>query len=313
MNSIICTIITGDYGCYVLALHDSIIRFNASQKFAVYISQGKLPIEVYDEMKKRGIDIYYRSCFVNNEIEEQLFAKYSHSDHDAYRWSMKPVFINFLLNKYDKIIYVDSDIYFFDNYTFLFEELDNCSVLLSPHWRCSDPYVDVENFKLNFLDGIYNGGFVGVSKGGRDSLNYWAKLCLFNCEKNVKEGYFDDQKYLDIFPSRFSNVGIIKHKGCNVANWNQFDCKRTLVDNRVLINNEFSVIFIHFTQSFLRGVLLGNDVLLKKHLEFYRDSLLLYSGNDIIEEFLNKEEQAQAVRNKAQKRKISYYINKLKK
>lgn len=308
--NIICTVITGDYGHYVLALHDSIIKFNASQKLAVYISRDKLPMEVHDEMKKREIEIYDRSHFENHEVEAQLFAKYSHSNHDAYRWSMKPVFMNLLLNNNDKVIYIDSDIYFFNDYAFLFEELNNCSVLLSPHWRCSDPNVDVGNFKLNFLDGMYNGGFVGAAKSGKDELTYWAKLCMFNCEKNVTDGYFVDQKYLDILPSRFPNVSIIKHKGCNVANWNQFDCKRTVVNNSVLINGKFPIVFIHFTKSFFWGVLLGNDVLLKKHLESYRDNLLLYGKEDIVKNFLEKEIQKN--RDKTKKRSIITYLNRLR-
>ncbi len=156
-------------------------------------------------------------------------AKYSSLYHDAFRWSMKPVFMKYLLdsNHVKKLIYIDSDIHFFNDYNFLFDYLDSCNILLTPHWQSSDPLKDESNFKCLLTSGFYNAGFIGVNKKAIEALNWWAEVCLYNCEIKPETGNFVDQTYLDFFHYLFDGIKIIKHKGCNVANWNQVECKRT--------------------------------------------------------------------------------------
>lgn len=290
----ICTIITGDYGHYALALYDSILKFNASVHFYIFVSEGNLEENIKNEISKRSsISVLRSKDFKDSVLTEKLYDKYAANFHDALRWGMKSILMNYLLNStYERVIYVDCDIHFFSDFSFLFEDLKTYNVLLSPHYRSSNPLIDEENFRLNFLDGIYNGGFVGASKQGMKALKYWGELCLFKCEINRNEGYYVDQRYLDILPTRFNGVGHIKHKGCNVANWNQEDCKRTKQeDSRVLINDKYPIVFIHFTKSFFRGVLNGTDTLLLPYLEEYRNKLLKYNHRDVISVFLEDEEQ----------------------
>lgn len=287
----ICTIITADYAHFALALHDSIRRFKKNISFTVLVISGELGKQPRKEMQSRGtFFILDEKVFEENEIAKSLKEKYSKTDPDAYRWSMKPVLMEFLLKDYlERVIYLDSDIYFFSDFGFLFEELRDSHILLSPHYRCSDPYVDAFNFGLNFLEGLYNGGFIGGTKKGIPALQYWASLCLYKCEKESEQGFYDDQRYLDILPVVFEGVNHIKHKGCNIANWNQIECKRSLEGNDILINGKYPIIFIHFTKSFFNGVLTGKDQLLLPYLKEYRDTLFEYSNKDIIEEYSEKE------------------------
>ena len=285
---IICTIITGDFAHYALALHDSLASQDSEINFAIFISGGKISEEHLNVLqKKEKLKILHFSQLEKFGLAKELNEKYANSYHDAFRWGMKPVFTNFLLSEgYEKVIYLDSDLFFFGNYEFLFEELDRCSVLLSPHWRSSNPKLEYSNFVDNFRDGIYNAGFFGASKGARKALDWWSQMVLFKCEVSRKDGYYVDQRYLDILPVYFRNIKHLEHRGCNVGNWNQTECKRGLNEHgEVLINEKFPIVFIHFTNSLLRGVLLGGDKLLMPHLEEYRKSLLKYSRKDIIEEF----------------------------
>lgn len=291
MKDAICTIITGNYAHYALALHDSLLQFKNDFDYAIFISSGTVNENLKDIIKQKNIIIYAENDFQNNQIAENLKEKYQLSYHDAYRWGMKPVFLSKLLNSgYDRVIYLDCDLFFFNDYNFLFDKLDETKLLLSPHWRCSDPLIDLTNFRHNFLDGIFNGGFVGVSKGSDEILNYWANLCLFNCEVNRSEGFYVDQRYLDILPTRFEGVSHITHKGCNVANWNIIDCKRVKQSNgEVLINDRFPIIFIHFTNSLFQGAYnWKDDELLIPYIKIYRDAIMKYYPNDIIVEFLEK-------------------------
>ena len=114
-------------------------------------------------------------------------------------------------------------------------------------------------------------------------------VCEYACEKDREKGLFDDQIYLNILPVYFENVGIIRHRGCNVANWNQVECRRTIQnDGTVLINGLYPVIFIHFTASTIKGILNGSDSALISYLKIYAKAIKAQSLNiDILSTFCN--------------------------
>jgi glycosyltransferase involved in cell wall biosynthesis/radical SAM superfamily enzyme YgiQ (UPF0313 family) len=271
-----CTVITKNYYPYALTLFKSIEKFDANIVLHVLISDSNDKIE----SPFPNLKFYSLTDLRNEKMSTLLFEKYFLSDHDAFRWSMKSVFMKYLLIELhlEKLIYVDSDIHFFNDYHFLFDYLDTSNILLTPHWRSSSPSLDEGNFKLLLTDGFYNAGFVGVNNRAIEALEWWANACAYKCEKSPETGNFVDQTYLDFFHYLFDGVHIIKHKGCNVANWNQVECKRTLSSNNdVLINGKYPIVFIHFTNSTIRGILQGEDRFLLPHLKIYQ-SLLANSG-----------------------------------
>lgn len=286
-NNLFCTIITGNYGQYALALHDSLLQHNIKAKLAVFISKGEVSdLQLKEFRRRKNLQLYFFKDLENFGKSKKLYLKYSEDYHDAYRWGMKPVFINYLLQFNEKVIYLDSDLYFYNSFDFLFDLLDDNKILLNPHWRTIDPHREPTNFKLNFRDGIYNAGFLGASRGAEKAMQWWAKMVLFKCEVNRDEGYYVDQRYLDIMPIHFDGVKPLDHKGCNVANWNKVVCKRTKNEaGEIVINNRFPIVFIHFTNTMLKGIFFENDELLLPYLEEYRDNLLKYSDVDIIEDF----------------------------
>ena len=159
-------------------------------------------------------------------------------------------------------------------------------MLLTPHWRASDPLVDPANFQELFNRGIYNAGFIAANKEAVPILEWWGKLCEYKCDFAPQLGFHADQTYLNLFPIYFSGVEILKHKGCNVANWNIVECKRVVsLDGTVLICNEFPIVFIHFTRSTINGILRGSDRILMPYLKQYSLILKKYSGRDIFDEY----------------------------
>ncbi|TPV62121.1 hypothetical protein FJ444_02300 [Aestuariibacter sp. GS-14] len=280
MNQTFCTICTYNFLPYVLSLHESLKQFDADIHLHVMISDSANKEELALHQKDNlFVTSYVDLC--QDGLGKAIFDKYENQNPDYLRWSMKPVLTRHLLNTYDKVICADCDLNFFSNFQFLFDLLDTSSVLLTPHMRCSDPTIDPHGFQLNFLDGMYNAGFVAASKAGIPAMEYWAKCCLFHCENNSSEGYFADQRYLDILPTRFEGVESVRHRGCNVGNWNLIDCKRELVDGKVKINGEFDIVFIHFTKSLFRGIYSGADALLKPFADIYAERVKRYGGPDI--------------------------------
>lgn len=264
-----CTIITKSHLPYATALFQSIQKFGVLSRFVAYVVDGDV------DTPGTGIEVLTTEDLANEPLAAQIRVKYYRQSVDKYRWSMKPVIMNHLLGQgLEKVIYVDSDIYFFSDPGFLLEELDRHNILLTPHWEVKDPALDFSCFVRNFKNGLYNAGFVAINKHAREAMIWWAKACLFKCEINRSIGLFLDQAYLNLFEVQFDRVKTLKHKGCNVANWNIRNCPRTLKGTEVLIEDTFPIVFIHFAPSTFKGILNGKDPLLKEHLAQYRNHLL---------------------------------------
>ncbi|MFY0592613.1 glycosyltransferase [Roseivirga sp.] len=273
MNKCFATIITSDYLPYANALLECLTEYCSDINLYVLVSDSPSTL-LKKETHLRLMTLISYEDLIKNAVGQSIHDKYYESYHDAFRWSMKPVLIGYLLDEYEKVIYVDCDVHFFNDHDFLFKLLDKHNILLSPHFRSSDPVKDSSNFFLQFNAGLFNGGFVAANKGGKEAMIWWAKACDYICEKSPCKGQFDDQTHLNLLPVFFEDVHIIKHRGCNVANWNLLECERTFVENELLINKEYPLVFIHFTGSTIRGIINGNDSMLRPHFDKYNERLL---------------------------------------
>ena len=202
-----CTIISHDYYSFAINLFHSLEKFNAGIKFQILVTEKDIPEAIRQKMPE-GITIYYIKDLENSELFSLVQKKYEYIN-DSFRWSLKPIFISTLLKRYDKVIYVDCDIHFFNDPSFLFEELNNTSILLSPHWGETNPLDDEENFLLNFRIGLYNAGFIGATAKGINALMWWANACSYSIENNESRGLYVDQRYLDLIPIIDSNAKIL--------------------------------------------------------------------------------------------------------
>lgn len=277
MKNAYCTIITGNYLPYAEALLESLVcHAGPTALLYVLVADGasSSPLKTTTETDRM------RLCYPDqmpSDMALALASKYRNDYMDGYRWAMKPVFMIHLLQEsgLEKVLYLDSDLFFFDDPRFLFELLDAHRMILTPHWRCADrPEDDPIHFRTNFLDGIYNAGFVGARRDAVVILRFWANLCRYACTIRQQDGYYVDQKYLDILHSRFEGVGVVRHRGCNVSDWNRDDCKRTaLEDGRVVIHGHFPIVFIHFTTDLMASIIAGVDPLLQPHFIAYARTL----------------------------------------
>jgi hypothetical protein len=283
LPSAFCTIITSDYLFYALALRDSLCRIDPAAHLHILVTDA--PARHW-QVPSRGhnLTIYQPDAICTDDVARALRAKYAGHAPDHFRWSMKPIFIKHLLRHgMRKAIYVDSDIFFFAQFAFLFDALDSVALLLSPHWRSADPRVDPDNFEKNFSEGLFNGGFVGATEHAGPMLDWWARCCLYKCVKDRERGLYDDQKYLDMMPVRFENVGVLRHRGCNVAEWNAAECKRTVdTTGQTTINGVDPIVFIHFTAWLYHRILHGDDGLLRPFMDQQIAALREYQPTFVI-------------------------------
>tara|TARA_R110002049_G_scaffold82349_2_gene209560 strand:+ start:5286 stop:6191 length:906 start_codon:yes stop_codon:yes gene_type:complete len=271
-----CTIITSNYYFYAETIFDSLKKKNPIVDFKVLIVDD-FP-ETYG---KEGLDVISLNEVVDKmSCDYELIRKYENDKKSNLRWALKPLFLKFLINfkNYQKVIFVDPDLYFYQNTSFLFDKLNKADVIITPHWRSKDPVKDASNFDSLFSGGLFNAGFFGCNAKAINILDWWLNACAYKMEKT--DGFYVDQGYLNLMPIYFSSqVKIIQHKGCNVSNWNLIECERTKSQNEVLINDEYPVVFIHFTNATITAIWNGKDKFLRPFLEEYKTVLQTYNKN----------------------------------
>lgn len=189
---------------------------------------------------------YENIRFINLEelaknIPSKIYTKYK---GDKLRWASKALFLQYILStkEYEKAIYLDNDIYFFDSPSIIFQNLDQANFLLTPHYYQSSPQRKEEWFEANFRVGLYNAGFIACNQNALPILKWWSVACTYNMKKNYARGLFDDQKYLDLIPVLFDDVKVIKDRAWNLSAWNDenFDHIQNIP------KENFQPLFIHF-------------------------------------------------------------------
>lgn len=207
-DNTLCTIVETSYVPYALTVYESIQKWGSDLCFHIFIADADQPIG--DISRQYPNICFLTPCQVCSDgIARELYEAYRFSSMDSFRQSMKSALILFLLEKrgFEKVLFLDADLFFYNDFRFLFQALDDYSVLLTPHWRSSiDPYMDYIMFQTIFTDGLFNGGFIGANKHGAEAMHWWAKVCVRTCIIDRTRGLFGDQTYLNLLPVLFDRV-----------------------------------------------------------------------------------------------------------
>jgi hypothetical protein len=96
---------------------------------------------------------------------------------------------------------------------------------------------------------VFNLGFVGVRNcsEGRRFSRWWAQRLLKYCHDDLARGLFTDQKWVNLAPCFFDNVGILRSPAFNVATWNLTNRTATgSLEQGIFVNGE-PLGFYHFS------------------------------------------------------------------
>jgi len=151
----------------------------------------------------------------------------------------------------ERIYYFDPDILVLGRLDDLERALDRRSVLLTPH-QCA-PETDLQAILDNELcclrHGVYNLGFLAVrmSGQGRQFVDWWADRLRRFCYDEVSNGLFTDQRWVDLAPAFFDDIGIVREPQYNVATWNLTHRRaQGSAPYNILINGR-PLVFYHFS------------------------------------------------------------------
>lgn len=237
---IVYTICTTTYLSQTYVLANSLLIHNPAFKFVIGIIDGP---------KDDIIDIFPKNVEIINveelQIEdcENMRKRYKTNE---FCFSLKPFYALFLLDEYkncDKIIYLDSDVFVFGSFNKILFDLDQTSILLSPHsTKPNNEGIDDERNILN--SGNFNAGFLGI-KRSEDSfifLKWWAQKLKKECIGSV-----GDQVWLNLVPLYFSNISIEKNIAVNLGYWRLHEIDKIIFENNTIFVNNEPLIFFHYS------------------------------------------------------------------
>ncbi len=189
---------------------------------------------------------------VEKNNDDLAVAKSNRIFHE-YCWTLKPIFLYYVINKYDSAKYyahVDVDLFFFSDIDYIFNENPNASIFLIDHRNS-------EEFKFYYeLSGVYNTGFVGFKNNNeaKVAVRLWGERCLKKCtvEYDVVNKTFGDQRYVEEWPNIFKNVHIVNSIGANAALWNIKNYKVSK-KNSVVYLDDSPLLFYHFSGVIILG------------------------------------------------------------
>jgi hypothetical protein len=165
--------------------------------------------------------------------------------------ALKPFVLEYLLKEkhLEFIYYMDSDMMVLSSMNELTKSFEKADLLLTPHLDADFPDDGKKPDDGHvLLSGVFNAGFVGVksSPEGMDFLSWWKKKLTRLCIEDHFNGYFVDQKYLDLVTGLFECVGVVTDPGCNTAYWN-LHSRMVLKKNGVWMSNDRPLVFYHFS------------------------------------------------------------------
>ncbi len=255
MNAIF-TIVAKNYIGLAQVLEQS-VRAHSKADFFIFVAddfaadnQPEIPIPSNVVISKKVLaikeDLWNEMAFKYNLVE--------------FCTAIKPSCFSYLFQekKYDKVIFVDPDVYFFNNPDLLFAEMGDHSIMLTPHIlelqkEFKGDYPDY----LFLVNGTFNLGFLALSNTSSSSsfLDWWhnrlQQFCFFDFEK----GMATDQKWINMLPSFFSGKELLIsfNKGLNVAPWNYHERKVLKENNQLVVvkrddhTDPVPLIFVHFS------------------------------------------------------------------
>lgn len=240
-NTAICTICSVNYLDRALGLYTSVQKQKVDCDFYIILADTKREISA-------------PSCSAKILWIEDL--DYPNLKRNAFRYNViefntaiKPWVLMYLTEQYEKSFYLDPDMCVFSNLEELFAIQEYHNITLTPHqltpYRGSGRPNDQDLLRF----GAFNLGYLGTkrSKTTLDFLKWWDEKLQAACFYEPSIGLGVDQKWIDLAPTLFEGIHIIRDPGYNIAFWNLHERHISLQNDKPTVNKEHPVHIGHFS------------------------------------------------------------------
>jgi hypothetical protein len=214
---IYCTYFDSGYLSRALTLFESMAKHGDTSRIVV-LALDKRVENFFASRSFENVEVITLATLEARE-PRLLVLKESRSTMEYY-FTCTPLLIEYALervaNSKDAVsIYLDADLYFFDDPVFVLDQMKGFDVGIIEH-----RYPEKLASKLAKY-GRFNVGWVAFrnTKEGHNVLSWYSEQTLEWCSDIPEDGKYADQGYLDWFPE-FNKVKIITHPGVNLAPWN---------------------------------------------------------------------------------------------
>lgn len=209
-------------------LGDSLKKFHPSIEFFIGLVDN--PNQIPSQLKLPYPIVSVDSINIPNFSDLQ--AKYNENELLP---NCKPMFFEYFLQKSDKVLFFDCPTVISENLKFLETELSENDILLVPQLLVANKHPK-ENHALN--SGVFHSGFIGLKNTQNVSnfLKWWKNHTTQKGYIDLCKGMNADQYCLEITPTLFEKVKIVKHIGLNVGEWNLPEREISEINGKKLVN-----------------------------------------------------------------------------
>ncbi len=247
MNNIcIFTICSKNYLAQALTLRDSVIQHEPELDFVIFLAD-RVTEEISD-VDLEPLDVTWIPKW------KEMALKYNVIEFNT---SIKPFCFKKLFRQgYQKVVYLDPDMYVTDKLDYIWDNLDQYSIILTPHMLDIDLGEEGVLPETDLLTcGIYNLGFAAISntKVGGIIVDWWCRKLEKDCYNSPIEGLFVDQKWMTFIPGYFPKETLVStHAGINIGYWNLHERELIQKDNKYFIKDkvsgkEYPLLVYHFS------------------------------------------------------------------
>jgi GT2 family glycosyltransferase len=238
----VCTVITRAWLAHARSLAESIRTHSPGVSFAVlivdpidgFVSAADVPFEIL------GIeDLEYVDA-------RAMVARY---DMRAAVTAFKSVLMQHELRRHESIVFLDADIRVYGPLGDVAGLLEEHSMAITPHLTVPLPLdgrLPDDSVILNA--GTYNSGFVAARRSpeAERALRWWSERLSAEGMQMSERGLLYDQRWLNLMPDLFPDVGRVRDPAWNAAYWNapgrnfELDGEQVLIDGQPLRCFHFS-------------------------------------------------------------------------
>ncbi|AZA75217.1 glycosyltransferase [Chryseobacterium indoltheticum] len=242
----IFTICAKNYLAQALTLKESVLKHNPEIDFYLFLADEKTKdIKDVDvvELDDSWISDWKGMAFKYNVIE--------------FATSIKPFCFNKLFNEgYNKVIYLDPDIFVTDDLRSIYDDLQKYSMVVTPHYNHIETnYTGAVTEEELLFVGIYNLGFGAIKNNdvGRQIVEWWMDRLSNKCFADKEDALHVDQRWIDFLPGFFpKDIKISHHPGINIAIWNLHERELKIENEKYIIEDlrtkeKYPLLFFHFS------------------------------------------------------------------
>jgi len=211
---IVFTICTQSYLAFAEVLAESLARSNDGLRLSVIVVDGE------DGTRVEGADVVLPS-YLPFESTTEFHRMATIYDVVELATALKPWAFRYFFEKgHEVVVYLDPDIRVFDDLGEIAALARQHGIVLNPHATKPLPRDGKYPNEMSLLQaGTFNLGFLGLGQNTGAFLDWWSERLRRHCINSVGQGYFVDQRWIDLVPGYFDHV-LLKDPGYNVAYWN---------------------------------------------------------------------------------------------